>query len=256
MPKIGARKRLLLFCASLAIALAGVQVHLIGPEGGMTAPIVSALISIALAGALVALAVIVPKAKQEAATKPFGVQHEAGPGPPVQDAEVLRDTQVEEYFAGIRGELGQVDRLVGDAVGNLVASFRYVSKLTRSQQEISLAIVRAAAPAGSESIGQLVNQQTAVAGQIEQELDAAVTSLQFGDLVAQLLGHTMIHIEALRTALRRIERHDIGQVDEGFPGKPRRVHDGVSRAVMAADTASRMKPVRQQGMQTGDIELF
>ncbi len=64
MPKIGAGRRMLLLCAvlaiALAIALAGVQVALIGPEGGATAPVVSAPTSIALAGALVALALLWP----------------------------------------------------------------------------------------------------------------------------------------------------------------------------------------------------
>lgn len=261
MPKSGAGRRMLIFFAGLATALAGVQVHLIGPEGGMTAPIVSALISIALAGALVASAVVVPKAKQGAATKPegFEVRHAVGLGPPARDAGGLRDTQVDEYFAGIRGELGQVDQLVGDAVGNLVASFKYIDKLTRSQQEISLAIAHAANCSRVEDggpLGRLLEQQAANADHIEQEVDAAVTSLQFGDLVAQLLRHTIIRVEALGTALQRLDWEDAGH-EGGEPARKRRgSHEGIGRAVMAANAGTRRKPVVQQGMQKGGIELF
>ncbi len=148
----------------------------------------------------------------------------------------MKPDDLDDYFAGIRGELNQVDRLVGDAAGDLVASFKHIGKLTRSQQEVSLAIAQKAAPAGSEPFGQLLDKQAAIAEQIEQEVDAAVTSLQFGDLAAQLLGHTMIRIEALGAALRRI--------------------GGISRAVMAANAATGRKPVVQQGMQGGGIELF
>lgn len=144
--------------------------------------------------------------------------------------------ELDDYFAGLRGELSQLDRLVGDAVGDLVTGFRRIGKLTRSQQEVSLAIVQKAAPAGGEPFGRLLDKQTAIVEQIEQEVDAAVISLQFGDLAAQLLGHTMIRIEALGAALARVK--------------------GISRAVMAANAATRGKPAVQQGMQTGGIELF
>lgn len=258
MPRIGARRRMLLLCAFLAIALAGVQVPLIGPEGGATAPAVSALISVALAGALVGLALIASKVKHEISVKPedFDFRHEARPDPAAGDMQVFCNSQLDDYFAGIEGELSQVDRLVGDAVGNLVASFKHIGKLTRSQQEVSLAIVQKAAPAGSEPFGQLLDRQTAIAEQIEQEVDAAVTSLQFGDLAAQLLGHTMIRIGALGTAMQRIDRQDAGQEGGERACKPLRIHEGISRAVMAADAATRRRPVVQQGMQRGGVELF
>jgi len=258
MPKLGARRRMVLLCACLSLAMAGVQIDMIGLEDGMTAPMVSALIGIALAGALVALATVTSKVKHESAMEPEGpeIQHEARIDLAAQDMGVFCNSELDDYFAGIKGELSQVDRLVGDAVGNLVASFKYIGKLTRSQQEISQAIVATVSPAGGEPIGQLLERQTVIAGQIEQEVDAAVTSLQFGDLVAQLVGHTMIRVEAIGTALQRIDRLDAGQRGGELASKPRRIHEGISGAVMAANATSRRKPVVQQGMQRGDIELF
>jgi len=251
---------MLLLCAGLAIAVAGVQVQLIGPEAGMTVPLASALISIALAGALIALGVMRSRAKHEpvpgAGDAPTG--HGTGVDPASQDMMVFCNSQLDDYFAGIHGELSQADRLVGDAVGDLVASFKYIGKLIRSQQEISRAIAQAAA-AGSgsgEPAGRLLERQTVIAGQIEQEVDAAVTSLQFGDLVAQLLNHTMIRVEALGTALQRIDRQDAEQESGELAWKPRRIHEGISRAVTAANAASRGKPVVQHGMQRGEVELF
>ena len=258
MPKLGARRRMVLLCAGLAIALTGVQVHLIGPEGGMIAPLVSAVISIALAGALVALSIITSKVKPGIALEPEDLEtrQEARVDPAAQDLKVFCNSQLDEYFAGVHGELSQADRLVGDAVGDLVAGFKHISKLTRSQQEISLAIVQTAALANGEDMGSLLERQRVIAGQLEQEVDAAVTALQFGDLVAQLLAHTRIRVDAIGTALQRIDLLDAGPEGDELSGKPLRFHAGVSRAVMVANAASRAKPVVQQGMQRGDIELF
>jgi hypothetical protein len=258
MPKIGARRRMLLLCACLAVAVAGVQVDLIGLESAVSAPLLSALISIALAGALAALAMMTSKAKSEPVVEAQDpeIQHSMCIDLAAQDMRVFCNSQLDDYFAGIKGELNQVDRLVGDAVGNLVSSFKYISKLTRSQQETSLAIVGAAALANSGPAGQLLDRQSAIAGQIEQEVDAAVASLQFGDLAAQLLGHTMIRVEALGTALQRIDRQDAGQESREITSRPQRIHEGLSRAVTAANATTRRKPVVQHGMQTGEVELF
>lgn len=258
MPKHGARRPMLLLCAGLAIAVAGAQVHLIGPEGGMSAPMVSALMSIALAGTLVTLGLTRSNAKHETAMKQedFEIQPEAGPDPAARDMKVLCDSHLDDYFTGIKAELNQVDRLVGDAVGDLVASFRYIGKLTRSQQEISRAIAATAAPSNGESMEQMLNRQAVIADQIEQEVDAAVTSLQFGDLVAQLLGHTTTRVEALGTALQRIDRQDVEQECDQRAWNPRRIHEGIAGAVTAANAASRSKPVVQHGMQKGEVELF
>jgi hypothetical protein len=258
MPNIGARRCLLLLCAVLAIVVAGVQIHLIGPEGGLTVSWASALISIALAGAFMALGLMPSKVKREPlpAAADAATGNASGVDPSARDIKALCSSQLDDYFAGIKGEMNQVDRLVGDAVGNLVASFKYIGKLTRSQHEISHAIAQAAAPGSGGQTVQLLERQAVLADQIEQEVDAAVTSLQFGDLVAQLLNHTLSRVEALGTALERIDRQDAEQ-ESGKPAwKPRRIHEGISRAVMAANAVSRAKPVVQHGMQRGEVELF
>jgi hypothetical protein len=258
MPAIGAGRRVLLFCAGLAVVLTGVQVHLIDPGGGMTAPMVSAFISIALSGALMALSVTASKVKPEISMGPenFEIRQDACGALAAQEVTLPCNSHLDQQFAGIHGELSQADRLVGDAVGDLVASFRHISALTRSQQEVSLAIVGMAAPAEGGPMGPLLERQTLIAGQIEQELDAAVISLQFGDLVAQLLAHTKVRVDAIGTALQRIDTLDAGQDGGVLSRKSRWMHDRVSRAVLAANAAGRGKPVVQHGMQTGEVELF
>ena len=168
---------------------------------------------------------------------------------------VLCTAEVDEYFMDIKGELSQIDRLVSDAVNNLVSNFRYISRLTKSHHDMVLAIEKMAAPEGSKPILELLEKQMDLADKIEQELEMAVTSLQFGDLVTQLLAHTTHQVEILNIELQRIDRQGNWKkkVEEE---SLRTIHEGISKAVDVAKIKSKRKPVVQQGMQMGDIELF
>lgn len=258
MPKFGISRRLLLPCACLAVVLAGIQMQWIGAEDGVNALLVAALVSAAGAGALVALAMTTSKVKLETPMTMGYLERPQGADPDrtAADLEVSFGSRLEEYFVELETELSQVDRLVGDAVGNLVASYKYISNLTRRQQEISLSIAQSAAVADREPLPQLLARQTAIAHEIDQELDAAVTSLQFGDLVDQQLGHTMHRIRVLGTALQRVEWPAGREQSGSLTDKPRAMYEGISAALVAASAAGRRKTVTQQRMQRGDIELF
>jgi len=174
---------------------------------------------------------------------------------PEDQSGVLCTAEADEYFMGIKGELNQIDRLVSDAVNNLVINFRYISKLTKSHHDMVLAIEKMAAPEGSKPILELLDKQMDIAGKIEQELEMAITSLQFGDLVTQLLAHTTHQVEILNIELQRIDRQGNWKkkVEEE---SLRTIHEGISKAVDVAKIKNKRKPVVQQGMQMGDIELF
>lgn len=165
----------------------------------------------------------------------------------------LCSAEANEYFMNIKEELNQIDRLVSDAVNNLVINFKYISTLTKSHHDMVLVIEKMAAPEGSKPILELLEKQMVIADKIEQELEMAVTSLQFGDLVTQLLAHTARQVEVLNMELQRIDRlsnwKDRNTTLQG-------IHEDISKAVNMADSKSKRKPVVQQGMQMGDIELF
>ena len=168
---------------------------------------------------------------------------------------VLCNAEADEYFMSIKEELNQVDRLVSDAVNNLVINFGYISNLTKSHHEMVVAIEKMAVPEGSKPILELLEKQMVIADKIEQELEMAVTSLQFGDLVTQLLAHTTRQVEALNIELQRIERQGSWK-ENASKNTLGTIHEGISKAVNMAKTKSKRKPVVQQGMQMGDIELF
>lgn len=168
---------------------------------------------------------------------------------------IYRNAEADEFFINIKGELNQVDRLVSDAVNNLVVNFKFISELTKSHHEMVLAIEKLAAPEGSKPILELLEKQMVVADKIEQELEMAVTSLQFGDLVTQLLAHTSRQVEMLSIELQRVDRQS-GWGKTSNKKMLKRVHEGISEAVAKTTIKSTRKPVVQQGMQMGDIELF
>ncbi|MER0171013.1 MAG: hypothetical protein DU489_10480 [Nitrosomonas sp.] len=168
---------------------------------------------------------------------------------------VLCNAEADEYFMSIKEELNQVDRLVSDAVNNLVINFGYISNLTKSHHEMVVAIEKMAVPEGSKPMLELLEKQMVIADKIEQELEMAVTSLQFGDLVTQLLAHTTRQVEALNIELQRIERQGSWK-ENASKNTLGTIHEGISKAVNMAKTKGKKKPVVQQGMQMGDIELF
>ncbi|ALQ51841.1 hypothetical protein [Nitrosomonas ureae] len=169
--------------------------------------------------------------------------------------KVICNNAVDEYFIGIKGDLNQAERLVSDAVNNLVINFRYISKLTESHHEMVLVIERMATPEASSSINELLEKQMVIANQIEQELEMVITSLQFGDLVAQLLAHTTRQVEMLNVELQRIDRQG-GWQRETEREALDSIHSGISKAIDVVKNKSKKKPVVQQGMQMGDVELF
>lgn len=175
----------------------------------------------------------------------------------IKHDEALCTSEADEYFLSIKGELSQVDRLVSDAVNNLVISFKYISKLTNSHHDMVLAIEKMSVPEGSKSILELLEKQMVIADKIEHELEMTITSLPFGDLVTQLLAHTVNQVEALSLELQRIdrERNWKENVDKNAFDA---IQDGISKAVKIAKSKNKnkRKPVVQQGMQMGDIELF
>lgn len=168
---------------------------------------------------------------------------------------VICNNTASEYLMGIKGDLNQAARLVSDAANNLVCNFRYISKLTGSHHEMVLAIERMVTPEERHSINELLEKQMLIANRIEQELEAVITSLQFGDLVAQLLVHTARQVEMLSDELRGIDRQG------GLQGKAEKralnsTHSSINKAVNEVKNKGKKKPVVQQGMKMGDIELF
>ncbi|SEN07003.1 hypothetical protein [Nitrosomonas marina] len=174
------------------------------------------------------------------------------------DAECLaRDPiyteEINEYFSIIQKDLHQIDRLVNDAVSNLVFNFKYINELSQSHHKMVVAIEKMSIPKENTAMLELLSKQMEIASKIEHELDSAVISLQFGDLVSQLLAHTAKQIENLNASLLHID-HASSSVKNSTSLQT--TNTKLSMAVQRAKTNESSKPVVQHEMQKGEIELF
>jgi len=109
-------------------------------------------------------------------------------------------------------------------------------------QEMSLAITR----------------QSEISGKVGQVVGAAVTSLQFQDMVNQLLEHSMRRLESMRgvwshlAQIAELERSG-GAVSGDEVDRLRRE---IEEMFDSANLLTSRNPVRQENLQSGDVELF
>lgn len=87
---------------------------------------------------------------------------------------------------------------------------------------------------------------------VGREVNAAVTALQFQDMTSQLISHAQAGIEALRVAAEESAAAFAGaeEVAKGLLHAKERMH------ALAEVDRVRLNPVKQESMDSGDIELF
>lgn len=118
----------------------------------------------------------------------------------------------------------------------------------------------------SRSFNQDVEQSAAeisdIAGVVDQEVRQAVTSLQFQDMVTQILGYMSGRVKNLESLLDNLAR--LSLVKEGDEDLDRwqdcekrlqEFKNGLARASEILEGASH-NPVSQKSMDQGSIELF
>ena len=88
---------------------------------------------------------------------------------------------------------------------------------------------------------------------LEHDVNAAVTNMQFQDMVTQLLGHVTKRIDALNTVTRSVAPLTDPNAGEQDRATAQRALDA---GIVAAREATAKNPVKQGSMQTGAVELF
>jgi methyl-accepting chemotaxis protein len=111
-----------------------------------------------------------------------------------------------------------------------------------------------------EEIGVVHGEMQQTAGQLalrteqlEQEVNAAVTSLQFQDMVTQLLAHVGKRIDGM-SAVTRAARPLADPALQ--PAAIETANAALDAEIHAARDSTAKNPVTQASMRTGDIELF
>lgn len=131
------------------------------------------------------------------------------------------------------GELQQLRALLADAVEKLLATFGSLQQLAEEQRRI------ASGPGASAAAGEL-------AAQVDRDIRAAVTALQFQDMATQLLDHTARRIAVADAVIWSL-------VASGAePASP----DPLYAALEALADAGKASPVCQREIVSGTVELF
>jgi methyl-accepting chemotaxis protein len=162
--------------------------------------------------------------------------------------------QIEEAFGAISQEVGEVEA----AIQRMAES--EAALVAESQEKVADLLGRS--QAFHNRVESSVRDISDLAGQVSREVAAAVTSLQFHDLVSQVVGHAEKRIELLAVMLENLrqislESRDGGQIDQS-ERLQRHLLDfraGLDEAAQLVD-AVRHNPVSQKSMDVGSIELF
>lgn len=105
----------------------------------------------------------------------------------------------------------------------------------------------------NDSMMATADELSASAGIVEQNVRAAVTSLQFQDMADQLIGHTGRRLDVIDSVLSGIVAIDNTWIEE--QDRVQRWHRKVNDARELIEK-TRRNPVKQLNVDAGDIELF
>lgn len=148
----------------------------------------------------------------------------------------------------------QTTFLLSEAIDKLGASFMGIHEAVTTQQEEINALLNMTGLPASASLKIHEYRE-----KISDEVNAAITGLQFQDLTSQLITRTIRRVNGLRESLIALAVH-------GAVMEPEHEHEEIARLLeeMSASLNTRSdvlkgglrKSVDQQDMNSGEIELF
>ena len=183
---------------------------------------------------------------------------EAGRGFAVVADEVRKlSTRAEHFSQQIRSNVKHVQAAILDAeqsinkMASLDMDFALASK--NRLDSIMQSVQRA-----NHDMAHVIVRQTEISGKVNDVVGSAVTSLQFQDMVGQLVQHSQRRLDSMQQAWSLIG--ELAQKEkDGAPSSPEETERVRSRIVEIFEQANRVSqrnPVRQEQMASGDVDLF
>lgn len=159
-----------------------------------------------------------------------------------------------QHLLEIETDLVQTNYLLSGAIEKLSASFMAIHATASAQQQAMQALLASADPSAD-----MPNQPVDYHLQMREEVNAAITALQFQDMTSQLIARALDHVGSLKASLEVL----------GAQNNEQRLQDDtttVARLMQAlqqhfvpdqATLSPRLrKSVAQRDMDSGAIELF
>lgn len=166
-----------------------------------------------------------------------------------------------QFSEQIDGAVQHISQSIGEVEAAIRKMAESESALVEQSQE-KVAKLLASSQAFNHRIESSVQEISDLAGQVSREVAVAVTSLQFHDMVSQVVGHAEKRVELLASMLENLRQVSLQTQSGGHlePGGGVQHHllafrDGVEEASQLID-AVRHNPVSQKTMDVGSIELF
>jgi methyl-accepting chemotaxis protein len=110
----------------------------------------------------------------------------------------------------------------------------------------------------NEHMSLAVKQQSSISREVDEVVGRAVSSLQFQDMVGQLLQHSNTRINSMKAAWHRMGdwSKEAAQGQAASYDKIDKMRSEIGEIFAAADALGMRNPVRQEKMETGGIDLF
>jgi len=159
-----------------------------------------------------------------------------------------------QHLVEVEADLLQTTFLLSEAIEKLGASFMAVHDAVTKQQQ-TLDALMAAHDFEKEETKQL----EAFKQKIGEEVNAAVTGLQFQDLTSQLIARTIKRVNGLKDLLEELASHSDEMDPENEHKEIAKFLEDMSHSLHAGSHAlsgGLRRSVNQQDMGTGEIELF
>ena len=152
-----------------------------------------------------------------------------------------------QHLTEVETDLIQTGLLLEEAIEKLSFNFMAIHKAVEAEQATIAQLL-----AGGEVTEEQRTQLAALQGQVGGYVNAAITSLQFQDMTSQLVSHAQGGIRALLMAADEAAAAFAGaeNVAKGLAHAKERMH------ALAEVDRMHLNPVKQESMNSGEIELF
>jgi methyl-accepting chemotaxis protein len=179
-------------------------------------------------------------------------------------ADEVRDLsgRTNHFSKQIRDRVGIMQKSIGDAeqaINKMAAQDMTFALQSKQQVESAMSSVEQLNKQTGQTVGEL--QKIAVA--MEQNVGQAIVSLQFQDMVTQLIGHVSKRLDELHQITREMEGVssfiESGAASGFTPQQADSLRLGLDAVRLRLDQIhdnTKNNPVRQDGFTDGEVELF
>lgn len=163
----------------------------------------------------------------------------------------------EQFSQQIRTTVSGVKEAISTAEGSIaqMASLD-MGFAVDSKKKVGEALERAQKVNANMAV--VIEQQGSIAREVDVVVGRAISSLQFQDMVGQLLQHSNTRINSMEKAWHRMGdwSKEAAQGRAASPGKIEKMRAEIGEIFTHADAVGKRNPVRQEKMAVGDIDLF